>query len=372
MMLPECSKGVQMNRLQNLGSVAAMVAALLGSGSLLIPAVSQAQVNIGIGVSIHIAPPVLPVYVQPPMPEVGYLWVPGYWAWTEDAGYYWVPGTWVAPPQPGYLWTPGYWGWNDGAYLWHAGYWGTQIGFYGGVNYGFGYGGTGYAGGHWQNGAFFYNNAVNNIPASIHVTNVYHETVIVNNVTVNRVSFNGGSNGIQARPTGQELAAERAPHLNPVAAQTHQEQLAHANPQLRASVNNGHPAIAATARPGEFKGPGVVAARETAARPGGNGAHAPAAPVARSNEQGQGAHTPQPLERNGGEHAAAPTAEHAPPAAAAASHTEQRPEAQPRPQPQAHPQVQAHPQQHAAAPQHQAKPEEKRPPEEKKPPTQRR
>jgi hypothetical protein len=25
-------------------------------------------------------------------------------------------------------------------YIFHAGYWGTQVGFYGGVNYGFGYG----------------------------------------------------------------------------------------------------------------------------------------------------------------------------------------------------------------------------------------
>ena len=60
--------------------------------------------------------------------------------------------TWVSPPAVGVLWTPGYWGWVDGVYLWHAGYWGPHIGFYGGVNYGFGYGGVGCQGGYWRGG----------------------------------------------------------------------------------------------------------------------------------------------------------------------------------------------------------------------------
>ena len=54
-------------------------------------------------------------------------------------GYYWVPGTWVQPPRVGVLWTPGYWGFVGGVYAFHAGYWGPHVGFYGGVNYGFGY-----------------------------------------------------------------------------------------------------------------------------------------------------------------------------------------------------------------------------------------
>jgi hypothetical protein len=48
----------------------------------------------------------LPVYDQPPIPEPGYIWTPGYWAWDDDSGYYWVPGTWVLPPEPALLWTP--------------------------------------------------------------------------------------------------------------------------------------------------------------------------------------------------------------------------------------------------------------------------
>src|SRR5262249_10457129 len=35
----------------------------------------------GVGVSIGIAPPVLPVYDQPLCPGPGYIWTPGYWAY---------------------------------------------------------------------------------------------------------------------------------------------------------------------------------------------------------------------------------------------------------------------------------------------------
>ena len=72
-----------------------------------LPAISSA--GLFVGVSVNLAPPPLPVYVQPPCPQPGYLWVPGYWAW-NDGAYYWVPGTWVLPPEVGLLWTPGYWG----------------------------------------------------------------------------------------------------------------------------------------------------------------------------------------------------------------------------------------------------------------------
>src|SRR6201984_3386830 len=121
-------------------SVRALSFALL----VFVPAAAKAQV--AVGVSIRVGPPALPVYEQPPCPVEGYLWTPGYWAY-GDAGYYWVPGVWVAPPRVGVLWTPGYWGWREGVYAFHAGYWGPHVGFYGGVNYGFGYGGVGFVGG---------------------------------------------------------------------------------------------------------------------------------------------------------------------------------------------------------------------------------
>jgi len=234
----------------------------------------------GLFISVNIAPPALPVYEQPPVPAPGYIWTPGYWAYAEDGGYYWVPGTWVMAPQPNYLWTPGYWGWSNSVYVWHPGYWGPHVGFYGGVNYGYGYGGSGYEGGRWDHGVFNYNTAVNNVNVST-IHNTYNTTVI-NNVT--RVSYNGGSGGVEARPSAREQAFEREPHLQATSLQANHEQAARSNPELRAANNGGHPSIAATPRPGAFSGPGVVRARaeSEAAAPRGEPAppatamHAPA------------------------------------------------------------------------------------------------
>ena len=68
------------------------------------------------------------------------MWTPGYWAYSDDTGdYYWVPGAWVPAPYGGALWTPPYWGWYDGHLRFNEGYWGAHVGYYGGVNYGFGF-----------------------------------------------------------------------------------------------------------------------------------------------------------------------------------------------------------------------------------------
>ena len=204
----------------------------------------------GIFISVGFAPPALPVYAQPICPSDGYLWTPGYWAYSPD-GYYWVPGVWVQPPTVGYLWTPGYWGWGGSAFLFHEGYWGPHIGFYGGVNYGFGYGGVGYEGGYWNHGAFAYNRSVNNINVT-NVHNVYNKTVIVNNnTTINRVSYNGGTGGLQARPTQQEQAAVHEEHVQPTANQMSHQQSASQNRAQFASANGGHPQMAAQARVGD-------------------------------------------------------------------------------------------------------------------------
>src|SRR5215472_16539030 len=146
---------------------------LIGIALLTMPVASQAQVAVGI--SVHVGPPPLPVYVQPVCPAPGYIWTPGYWAYGED-GYYWVPGTWVEPPVVGVLWTPGYWGWSEGVYIWHGGYWGPHVGFYGGINYGFGYTGVGFAGGFWRGGVYQYNTAVTNVNTTI-IHNTYNTTV---------------------------------------------------------------------------------------------------------------------------------------------------------------------------------------------------
>lgn len=223
-----------------------------------LPAISSAGVFIG--VSVNIAPPPLPVYVQPPCPEPGYLWVPGYWAWNDDDdAYYWVPGTWVLPPQVGFLWTPGYWGWDDDAYEWHAGYWGPHVGFYGGVPYGFGYDGDGFEGGYWQGGVFFYNRAVMHVGPTF-VTNVYYHPVVYH-TTYEHVSFNGGPGGVVARPTPRQVEFEHERHIGFTPVQQRQQRMAFADHALRADYNHGRPPIAATARPAVFHGSGALAAR---------------------------------------------------------------------------------------------------------------
>ena len=226
--------------------------------AVLLPTFGMTQISLD--VSVNFPPPELPIYDQPPIPGDGYVWTPGYWAWgDEDQDYYWVPGTWVPAPQPDYLWTPGYWGSDGVVFLWHSGYWGPHVGFYGGVNYGYGYGGNGYEGGYWQGGRMYYNRSVNNIN-DVHITNVYNKTVI-NNVTVNRISYNGG-NGIQARPTGAQLAVSRERHIDPTPIQRQHVDLARHDESLRASQNQGRPPIAATRRPTAFTGAGVVPARQ--------------------------------------------------------------------------------------------------------------
>jgi len=231
---------------------------------LIIPAAlsTPASAEIGVGISVRVGPPALPVYEQPICPGPGYLWTPGYWAWSDDNGYYWVPGTWVVAPV-GMLWTPGYWGWHEGVYAWHGGYWGPHIGFYGGINYGFGYGGVGFVGGEWRHGAFFYNTAVMHVD-NVHIRNVYvNRTVIVRNES--HVAFNGGEGGIDRHPSREEEAYSREPHRAALAEQTRHEHAASQNHALFASANHGRPAIAATGRPGEFRGHGVVSARSEGA-----------------------------------------------------------------------------------------------------------
>jgi hypothetical protein len=66
---------------------------------------------------------------------------------------------------------------------------------------------------------------------------------------------------MHARPTHAEAMMARERHIEPTHMQMQHEHAARGNRELFASVNHGHPAIAATARPGEFHGRGTVAAR---------------------------------------------------------------------------------------------------------------
>jgi len=172
----------------------------------------------------------------------------------------------VLAPEVGFFWTPAYWAWGGSGFVFYEGFWGPVVGFYGGIDYGFGYFGRGYEGGRWEGGHFFYNQAVNNVNVTI-IHNVYNTRVSERNVT--RVSYNGGNGGIDARPTPGEERAAHERHIPPVPDQRQHWQQARSNPELRASANHGKPPVAATPKPAEFNGRGVVPAREGGALHGG-------------------------------------------------------------------------------------------------------
>ncbi len=208
-------------------------------------------------------PPALPDYEQPSAPADGYIWTPGYWAW-GPSGYYWVPGAWVEPPYDAALWTPGYWGFYGGRYLFYPGHWGLHIGFYGGINYGFGYVGFGYEGGYWNGGHFFYNRAYNHINVR-----VIHNTYNYN--AGNRGNYNGGNRGnnnynnnrndnnprpsyrggagVQYHPQPSEGAAAHEPTAPRMNTQVQHEQNYGGMRGQYANQNHGQPATPAVSRP---------------------------------------------------------------------------------------------------------------------------
>ncbi|MGB7985272.1 MAG: hypothetical protein WCF54_08935, partial [Terracidiphilus sp.] len=195
------------------------------------------------------APPELPVEVQPPPPSPDLIWTPGYWHFGLN-GFYWVPGAWVPAPHPGLVWTPGYWGWTNGRYFFHEGYWGEHVGYYGGVNYGFGFGGAGFAGGEWRGGHFFYNTAVIHVDHNDRrfsgVVFEDHERVqrsIVENP--HHLAFAGGPNGIHHDPTPEEARAIKEPHTPPSPVQRQRVEAAKVDKTAYVKANGGHPPAAA-------------------------------------------------------------------------------------------------------------------------------
>ena len=245
-----------------------------------------------VGISVNFAPPPLPVYEQPPCPVAGYIWTPGYWGWNSDYyDYYWVPGAWVAPPSVGLLWTPGWWGWNNGAYAFNEGYWGPTVGFYGGVNYGYGYTGNGYWGGRWNGNTFAYNTAVTRVNTNV-VRNTYVNNSFTRNVTNNRTSFNGGPNGVQAQANAeQKAAAANAKKVGPTSQQLSRQEAAAKDQNLRASANKGKPN--ADAVRSFNKNEGVVAGKGGEQGPGAGKGEKKIGNATDLNRQGAGAEAGQ-------------------------------------------------------------------------------
>ena len=203
----------------------------------------------GVFISVGFAPPVLPVYIQPSCPEPDLIWTPGYWAYGDD-GYYWVPGAWVPAPYEGALWTPPYWGWDEGVYVFHPGYWGLHVGYYGGVNYGFGYFGVGFVGGEWHEHEFAYNTAVVNVNRTV-IHNTYVNETVIHNTTIvnNRISYAGGPGGIRHDPTPVERAALNEPHVAPTSFQQQHMLMARNDHENYFNANHGHPQSVVTTRP---------------------------------------------------------------------------------------------------------------------------
>ncbi len=262
-------------------------------------------------VSVRLAPPVLPIYAQPIAPAPGYLWTPGYWAYGPD-GYYWVPGTWVLPPTPGLLWTPGYWGFEGGAYLWHGGYWGPHVGYYGGVNYGFGYTGVGFLGGMWVGSVFRYNTAVMHVGPGFRETYVDRRAIVEGGA---RYSFNGPG-GWSNRPTPGERLAERDHHIERTEMQRSHEHTASLDRSGRFSENHGRPASAGFNRPREAAPANrAPVAHGTPSR--GGESHGPVGHA--SENRGGGQHSPPPHTESRG-----PAAGHAAPANRGGEHAPAR------------------------------------------------
>jgi hypothetical protein len=300
---------------------------LLAFAISLIPASSYA----GVFISVNFGPPVMPVYVQPVCPAPNLFWTPGYWAYGPD-GYYWVPGAWVPAPYVGALWTPGYWGWGGGLYIWHPGYWGRHVGYYGGVNYGFGYMGIGFAGGVWRGGVFAYNTAVMNVNTTVIHNTYIDRTVVVNNTIVNNnhVAYSGGPGGINHPMTAEERTYSNEPHVAATSFQTQHEHTAQADRSAYFNNNHGHPANVAASRPLQAENhpapqPRAMGSQSTHAM--GTQGHgyvaskpAPGAPAGHSTPQ----YSPAPQTH-----------------AAPQSHASQ-PKSQPRPQPQEHQKPEGH------------------------------
>ncbi len=144
--------------------------------------------NVTVGVA---PPPRLRAEHQPPLPRYGQVWTPGYWGWNAAVNdYYWAPGVWVRPPRLGVLWTPGYWGFSNGLYHFNVGSWGPTVGFYGGINYGYGYGGNGYQGAYWRGRTLYYNRSANNI-GGMRINAIYNQRIYEGR-SMSRVSYSGG------------------------------------------------------------------------------------------------------------------------------------------------------------------------------------
>lgn len=97
-----------------------LLSMLLAAGAAAAPASAQVSFN------ISIAPPELR-YEAVPVIAPGYVWAPGYWAWSGDR-HIWVRGRTIVQ-RVGYRWEPDRWEQRDRAYYRQPGRWARDADF---------------------------------------------------------------------------------------------------------------------------------------------------------------------------------------------------------------------------------------------------
>lgn len=102
--------------MKSINSIRKPLLALLLAASASLAAPAYAQVSI----QISLAPPA-PQYEAVPTIQPGYVWAPGYWAWSGER-HIWVRGRPIVQRE-GYRWEPDRWEQRDQNYYRTAGHW---------------------------------------------------------------------------------------------------------------------------------------------------------------------------------------------------------------------------------------------------------
>lgn len=97
-----------------------LIGTALAATALAFPAM-QASAQPVVNVAIGTAPPP-PRYERVPPPRRGYVWAPGYWAWSGHR-YVWSAGHWERA-RPGMRYHQAGWAQGPGGWRFHPGGWG--------------------------------------------------------------------------------------------------------------------------------------------------------------------------------------------------------------------------------------------------------
>ena len=163
----------------------------------------------------------------------------------------------------------------------------AHVGYYGGVNYGFGYMGIGFVGGVWAGGAFRYNTAVMHVGRGIHNTycrpTVVERNTIVNNGTWLTAAARAAS---IIRPPAGEADTRTSSTWLPHRTRRGTESAARTNANNYFNHNGGHPANAAMDRPMRAATRAVRLRRINSTRRGRTPAAAPRTHNARTSNTG--------------------------------------------------------------------------------------